>query len=282
MILMKNVKYIGIRGHRGSGKNTIAYLLGNIIQWLLDNHMTDNGLDVTEVYQLACDSRFVDSYRSWCESIKRDETGSIEEMNTASVYLESFGDTPRILLQLITNIPSEFFNSDYYKDHIVVNLKDFTWRVDEYLEKMQDVQIYTSEDFINNKTNLDNIDKTDMYMTLREFIIYFAQVCMRHLGQSVWVKSMRCSDSESFDDYYNIGTQYKIFRDIKAPSELNYIKEHDGVIIKVDRPNFKKQNGGVESLSNDNRFDYNVVITEDITTDEKLMSNLIKIAISII
>lgn len=279
---MRNIKFIGIRGHRGSGKNTVAYLLGNIIQWLLDNYMTKQGLNINYASQLTQDSVFTTAYRVWCDCIKNDEQEALDNINAGNVYFESFGDTPRVLLQLITNIPNNYFNSDYYKDHVVVNLKDFSWKiVDDPTEETS-----FDESLINEieRENIDEVDEEDISMTLRDFIIYFAQVCMKYLGRSVWVKSMRRSDfdQDSYDDYYNIGTIYKIFRDIKAPSELTYVKDHDGIIIKVDRPDFKKEDAGVESLSNDSRFDYHVVINEDILTDQKLKEELVKIAIELV
>lgn len=279
---MKNIKYIGIRGHRGSGKNTVAYLLGNVIQWLLDNYVTKQGLNMKYATQLTQDPVFNTAYRVWCDCIKKDEQEALDDMNAANVYFESFGDTPRILLQLITNIPTEYFNSDYYKDHVIVNLKDFSWEIIKDLKQVGDKAPLKTEDLMQEYWNYDNIDNIDEYLTLREFIIYFAQVCMKHLGQSVWVKSMRASDKDNYDDYYNIGTIYKIFRDIKAPSELTYVKGKGGVIIKVDRPDFKKEDAGVESLSNDPRFDYHVIIREDILTDETLKEELVKIAIELV
>lgn len=281
---MKNIKFIGIRGHRGSGKNTVAYLLGNIIQWLLDNYMTKQGLNIKYASQLTQDPVFTTVYRVWCDCIKNDEQEALDNINADNVYFESFGDTPRILLQLITNIPNNYFNSDYYKDHVVVNLKDFSWEIKKDIDKVPNL---TDVHTLSTAVYMDMIDFTSddtIFMTLRNFIIYFAQVCMKYLGQDVWVKSMRRSDfdQDNYDDYYNIGTIYKIFRDIKAPSELTYVKDHDGIIIKVDRPEFKKENTGVESLSNDPRFDYHVVINEDILTDQKLKEELVKIAIELV
>lgn len=277
---MKHTKYIGIRGHRGSGKNTVAYLLGNIIQWLQDNYMTKQGLNMKYVTELTKDPVFNVSYRVWCDCIKKDESGSLEEMNTPNIYLESFGDTPKMLIELLTNIPHEYFNSDYYKDYVVVNISDFTWKVSE--DPSHEVT-YDYEALLDEieRGNITEVDNENIYLTLRDLIVYFATVSMKYLGRSVWVKTMRASDKDNYDDYYNIGDVYKIFRDIKAPSEITYVKDHNGVIIKVDRPCNKKKNVGVESLSNDTRFDYHVIINEDILTDEKLKEDLVKIAIEL-
>ena len=276
---MNNTQYIGIRGHRGSGKNTVAYLLGNTIQFIIDNYMTHMGLVMKYASQLLQDPVFSVTYKVWCDAIKADETGSIEEMDARNVYFDSFGDTPRILLQLITNIPNDYFNSDYYKDHIIVNLKDFSWKIED--SDLVLLSLADAETVIKG-VDREGFDCSHIYLSLREFIIYFAKVCMKYLGNDVWVKSMRCSENKGYDDYYNVGTVYKIFRDIKAPSELTYVKDHNGIIIEVERPAFKKSDKGVESLDGDERRDYKLTIKEDISTDEQLKKDIVNIALEII
>ena len=123
-------KYIGIRGYRGSGKNTIAYLLGSTIQYIIDYYnCSKEGLPaVNEVLE---DNSFNVMYDVCCDCIKNDEQDALDNMNARNIYLESFGSTPKMLVELLTNIPHEYFNSDYHKDHIVVNLSDFSWKIEE-------------------------------------------------------------------------------------------------------------------------------------------------------
>lgn len=272
---MNNKKYIGIRGHRGSGKNTIAYLLGNIIQYCLENNKNKE----TSVDEILQDKTFNIMYRVCCECIKNDESNALDEMNTPNVYLESFGDIPRTLLQLITGIPNDYFYSDYYKDHVVVNLKDFSWIVDDNEANLKSL---CSAQAVIEGVEREGFENSTIYLSLREFIVYFANVCMKYLGQNVWVKSMKASHINDFEDYYNIGTQYRIFRDLKAPSELTHVKDLDGTIIKVDRPKFKKRRKGVELLDNDNRFDYQITINDDILSDEDLKRELVKITLDVL
>ena len=115
-------KYIGIRGHRGSGKNTISFLLANTIQFLINNKIDD--LTLIEDNKL-----FNVLWRIWCDKIIENEQGALDEMNTNNVYLDSFGYNPKFLIELLTDIPHEYFNSDYYKDHVIINIYDFSWEV---------------------------------------------------------------------------------------------------------------------------------------------------------
>ena len=72
--------------------------------------------------------------------------------------------------------------------------------------------------------------------------------------------------------------RFKIFPDIKASSEITYIKDKGGVIIKVSRPGHKKA-GGMDLLRGDSRYDYEVVIDGKL---EDLSPQILKVAIDII
>ena len=269
---MNKVKYIGIRGHRGSGKNTIAYLLGCILQYLNDHR------EVTPDY-IHDDNSFEIFYKVCCDTIKKDEQEALANADNNNVYIETFGSTPKMLVELLTDIPHEYFNSDYHKDHVLVNISDFSWRIEEEPEGKA---TFNHEGLLTEimRGNIQEIDNENITLSLRELIVYFAVVSMMFLGNSIWVKAMKCNErrNSKYDDYYNIGTIYKIFADIKAPSELSYIKELGGIILMVERPEFAKSDKGVSTLDADHRYDYKVVIEKDILEDTKLRDQLIDIA----
>ena len=70
--------------------------------------------------------------------------------------------------------------------------------------------------------------------------MYFGrEVMQRFFGLNVWVKTLRsCDDRYPYN--FNDNLYYKIFTDLKYPSEATYIKEKQGVIVKVNRPGHKK------------------------------------------
>ena len=280
---MNKTKYIGIRGHRGSGKSTVAYLLGNIIQYIIDNYKSQKGLVVSTVNEVLADTYFNVNYKVLCDCIKTDEQAALADMNSNNVYLETFGSTPKMLVELLTDMPHEYFNSDYYKDHVIVNISDFTWKV---VDDATGEATYGYENLLDEieRGNITEIDDENIYLTLRDFIVYFATVSMKYLGRSVWVKTVRCNEKkyDQYEDYYNVGTRYKIFADIKAPSELDYVHNQGGTIILVERPEFKKKSKGVSTLDHDDRCDYRVVINKDISEDEELKSQLIGIALDLV
>jgi hypothetical protein len=119
----------------------------------------------------------------------------------------------------------------------------------------------------------------DVYMTLREFILYFGIYVMQNaFGRNVWVKSLIANNKYYNGLFQDDCNRYKIFPDIKASSEITYIKDKGGVIVKVSRPGHKKV-GGMDLLRGDSRYDYEVVIDGEL---ESLSSQILKIANEII
>ena len=242
------MKYIGVRGHRGSGKQTIAYLLANTLEYLIQKK------DLTV---------FKEKFSEWCQYII-DDSEIIQNTDCDHVIMEGFGDNPKILVYMLTGIPLDYMRNDFYKDNITINLKTFEHKsidenfspnlvtAKEYFEKLQ----FTTE---------PKPIAEDVWMTLREFIQYFGIYIMQNaLGLNVWVKSM-ISNQNYYDCLYQDDFKgYKIYYDVKARTEINYIKDRGGVIVKVSRPGHKKT-GGMDLLRGDNRYDYEITNCENLT-----------------
>ena len=261
---MKQITYIGIRGHRGSGKNTVAYLLANTIQYLLDK----------------CEDDMFDlHWNIWCDRIIDNEQNALNNLDTYNVYLESFGFMPKMLVELITNIPHDYIESDYHKDHLFINVRTLDWKiVDDLKDKPMTVDLNAFRNHMHTFRGDMSAYTREPFMSLRDFIVYFANTCMSALGQDIWVKSVRNNElREDENDVYNIGPRFKIFKDIKAPSELTYIKEKNGIVIKVIRPGNMKKNQGVELLKDDDRWDFEIENT-DIRNDQNFRSKIVDIA----
>ena len=256
------MNYIGIRGHRGAGKSTIAYLLGNTINELLRQQKDSYDEPISELYQ------------TWCDEIVNNEN-IIHDVCLDKIYFESFSDTIKIMIKMFLGCPQEFLYSDYHKDHVVINLRDFTYKVYESIP--ENIKTYTSKELYECMSKVGNpitITK-NVYITLREFILYFGrEVMQRHFGMNVWVKSLK-SSQELFTNIFNEEDCYKIYMDVKTPGEVTYIKNLGGVIIKVVRPGHKKPKG-IDKLSQDNRFDYEVTIGENLYDTINQVINIAK------
>lgn len=240
------MNYIGIRGHRGSGKQTVAYLLGQTIDWILSDNFKDT---------------YENDFKRWCNNIIKDED-IINEVSLIKVYFDSFGDSPKTFVSLLLGMDPGTTNNDYYKDHTIINLKDFSYKV--YDDIPDDIECLSAEELyklFNAKKEPATILK-DIYVTLREFVMYFGkEVMQRYFGLNVWVKTLRASE-EWYQSTYNDKNYYKIYYDIKFPSEVTYIKDKNGVIVKVSRPGSKKK--GKDRLLHDDRYDYEVVIGDSL------------------
>lgn len=248
-------KYIGIRGHRGSGKISIAYLIANTIEYLMDFKNVGEEFD--------------NLYKSWCNELMKDEQNAVYNIDAPHVYLESFGDLPKMLTEMLTNIPHEYIYSDYYKDHIFINVRTM-----QYIEMNDDEidnfdhDLWKSQDLINFVEEYGFGEFESYWISLREFILYYAKTTSKYLGNDIWVKLMRVSEERdnAMQERYNIfgkGDKYKLFVDLKAVSEVTYVKERNGFIIKINRPQNIKEKG-FDNLENDTRYDYELNIEGDL------------------
>lgn len=236
------MKHIGITGHRGSGKNTTAYLLGNILERMRKGHSKE---------------LIEESFPIWCDEIRRDGN-AIYDCCLYFVYFDEFGDMPKSMVSQLLGIDMGMLDNDFMKDHMYVNLKDFT------LHKELEPTV-TSEEYLNSipfgKPKLIRRINTDSYMNLREFVKMFSVDIMQHVfGTNVWLKAR----SRQLEQYGEVEDGWRIFTDVKRGDELLYIKDKNGVIIKVQRPVNRKKDNGISNIDEVD-VDYTITITTDIS-----------------
>lgn len=247
------MKYIGVKGHRGSGKNSISYLLGRTI-----NYIYKHGID-------SLDHEYFDTqYKKWCDELMENES-CINNANLEYVYFDSFSDSIKGFIRMMLGCPSEFIYEDKYKDLIVVNLKDLSYRHIYEFEKIPELktsaEIYNDMPF--NSTESPITLTKDRYMLLREFIMYFGyDVMQRFFGKNIWVKILRASCKNWDDIYDRYGDNYKIFTDLKTQAEMDFIKQNNGVVINTIRPSNKKGKSKLTII--DDKSDYNILINGDL------------------
>lgn len=255
------MNYIGICGHRGAGKNSISYLLGNIIEYLIV---------YKDIYK-----DFDNKYKCWCDELMKD-SNVVYKSGTNHVYYESFADGLKLLLTLLTNIPQDYFYDDYFKDNLIINLKDFSYQNINDLPK--DIKIFTHNELYKEipKDSPIGIINKDVYITLRDFILYFSQdVMKRFFGENVWIKSL--NDSV---DVFDTTHEYRIFVDVKTVSENIFIKNKGGVIVNITRNDNIKESSDLNKLPELNTIsaDYNISVQSDLYS---LKDELIELAFNI-
>lgn len=271
------MKYIGIQGYRGAGKETWSFLLGSILDYLIQSENDKCDLNIEEINKI---------YDNAVEAIYCNPQ-FLQDSEFNHVYIASFSDTSKALLHLMTNIPMEYMYDSEYKSNTYINLKTF-----EYVEGVIDpseLNIISAQSlwdkklkdihFINNPYNPSPLE--DEWMQLKEFLMYYGHFVMKNfLGKNIWVKSLDSVEEE--DEYFIQDNSYKIFNDVKFESEVKYIKEHGGVIIYIDRPkNVKKDFIPIDKIQHPDytiRVDTNNL--EDLSS-EAVKSQVIELALSI-
>lgn len=244
---MKDTLYIGIRGHRGSGRPTVSYLLAHTIDYLIEHGSFDENFDA--------------SFDSFISNIKTYHNDFILRTNCTNVYLESFSDLPRLMCAMILNIDSDMMYNEYSKDNILVNIDDLTIVDRGDIDCV--VNTITAEDLFNLKMKHIRSKASDYhcdcYITLREFCTYYSIYCMQTMMcNDLWIRTLENSFFTKDD------VRVKIFYDVKLPQEVSYIKNNGGYIVCANRPKHKKRDTSVSNhLANDKRIDFKVTIDGD-------------------
>ena len=184
----------------------------------------------------------------------------IDKCSLNHVYFDSFSDTLKLFVELMTGIPHDYIYNDWYKDHVVINVKDFSYIVYENIP--ENIQLYTHEELYKSipKDSNPTAFNKNIYITLREFILYFGmEVMQRYFGLNVWIKALKVNENR-FNTIFIDDNDYKIYTDVKTPSEVTYILDKGGYIIHITRPNNRKKSAGFDKLSKDGRIDYTIYV----------------------
>ena len=240
------MQFIGITGHRGSGKTSIGYLLGHVINAI------KRGLSKEEIKN---------EFTTWCDTIKNDEN-AIYDCSLYYVYFDELGEMPKSFVAQLLSIDMSVLDNDVLKDNMYVNMKNF-----KLYDKDQSFKIITSDDILEG-----NKKWKDCYISLRDFTkVLSIDIMQKFFGADVWLKSRIVND-----DKWNIHSLegWKIFSDVKTKEEIKYIKDNSGILIRTSRPSHKKSNAGISTIENFNA-DF-IINTEGLLID--LFEQIYKIA----
>ena len=241
------MKYIGIRGHRGAGKNSISRLLGLALQYYKDNNCFDEGFDKR--------------YDELCSNLVKDKE-YYNEVWFNNVYFDNFSDNLKVIISQMFNVDVNLLFTDEFKDNKYINLKDFKIYNLANIDKSQTTTYKKLFEKRLNELDVETsprVFKDDIYMSFREFVMYMGWMFQSFLGKNIWVKLIKLNDLQ-IDEFYN-NIKYRIYCDVKSPSEISYIKEKQGLIVKLYRPdNIKKDTDVSQLIDYDNRVDFTIDI----------------------
>lgn len=204
-------KIIGIVGNRGTGRKTAAWLLAQTIEEKRKG-------TPWEKYKVL--------FESWVKLVIIDPA---EATSTDHVVLDSFGE--HILDQIKQFCPALI----EYDLHDEATLKGFyinpaTFEVipetsNEFA--FDDVSTCTASEYASLILEPNKI-RSGLYMSLNEFILYFAHYTMKHaFGPNVWLNiAVATADAMGSSDS-------RIYWDVKTQAELDYISRNKGTIIEL-------------------------------------------------
>lgn len=260
-------KYIGIRGHRGSGKSSISYLLALMIQ----NLQTNKGTYPENI---------VEEYNKLVTEIREGDMNN--NVAFRDIHLETFSDTPISLIYMIFGIPVEDCYDDWKKDNMFINLRTY-----EYTDVVPEMAWNASDYFSLRNAEVDcetspHKISADVWLSLRELISFYGNYVMKYFfGANVWIKSMVVNE-KGMENFFTQDEDitWKIYTDVKFTSEVDFIKARGGVIINLKRPNKIKENHDTSTnLKYDTRINYELEYDE--IGSEETRRKLMELAIEI-
>ena len=253
---------IGIRGHRGAGKNTLSFLLGTAIEHYTRKGSFDGFHDVYNKAVMRC--RLNESF--------------LYEANFRNVYYESFADIPKVMVADLVGVPTEWAYDDWLKDSTFICINTFEVKCPKDKLEREAVKNHLNTygvlyDASNIKSAIDT--GKEAWLSLRELISYFSHFMRENMGTDVWIKALKSSLWEKEKFFTGNKTMYKIFVDCKFPSEISYIKNNGGVIVKTEFPGNMKPDTSISSaLADDPRYDYLFNMQNDLFALEEDIKSL--------
>lgn len=233
--------YIGLNGLAGSGKDTVAKMLKAILVKDWDN-IEDCKAFYNEYFsQPNCSATFTNN-----------------NPYKFRVYAIAFADQLKYICASIFGIPVDRFYNNKSNAWICIN-KDF-----QYTEVRPD-NVISCEEYYYNCSEYKHSD-TKYYLSLRDILVYIGTyVLQQDVNKDVFTNIVQNTITSIASN--NRELKYVIITDIRFLHELDYVKKHHGITIKISNPK-------VEALNNiaehdlDDEDSYTYTIDNDGTYDE--------------
>jgi len=236
-MLVNNDKllYIGLNGLAGSGKDTVAKIL-NII--LMKDWSDYN----------SCKS-FYDNY--YANYNKPNASATYYEKfkgSNAQVICLAFADQLKFICSDIFGIDLRCFHFNKSTAWICIN-KGF-----EYTEVRPDNVISCEEYYYNLEQY--KASETKYWMSLRDILVYIGTyVLQQDLNRQVFVNTVSNKIKSSILSNPNI--KYAIITDVRFLHELEYIRNHNGITIKIIRNSIQQLDNIAEhDLDEEDSYDF--------------------------
>lgn len=200
-------KILGICGRRGSGRKTAAWLLAQTIE---------------EKRKGTSWEKYKVLFESWVKLVILDPA---EATSTDHVVLDSFGEH---ILDQVKQLCPALIEYDLHDERVLENyyINPTTFGI-LLAGELYDEDKCTAAQYAECIKHSGEAPDT-LYMSLGEFIIYFAHHTMKKaFGPNVWLNiATATADAMGSPDI-------RIYWDVKTQAELDYISRNKGIIIEL-------------------------------------------------
>lgn len=233
--------YIGLNGLAGSGKDTVAKMLKAILVKDWDNIEDCKAFYHEYFSQPNCSATFTNN-----------------NPYKFRVYAIAFADQLKHICASIFGIPVDRFYNNKSNAWICVN-KDF-----QYTEIRPD-NVISCEEYYYNCSEYKN-SETRYYLSLRDILVYIGTyVLQQDINKDVFTNIVQNTITSIAAN--NRELKYVIVTDIRFVHELDYVKKHNGITIKITNPKVEALNNIAEHELDD-EDSYTYTIDNDGTYDE--------------
>ena len=211
---------VGIKGHKGSGKDTIA----SMIHYIMAVGTTAATYDNWEI----------------ADKVTKDE------LDVPTIH---FADKIKDDLSLMLGINRECFDSQEYKDNKYYHIRTGSFKTAKMIREFPIPEITLSDLKENNFANWVNSYNKDCVIKLRTLMQYYGTEIIRdQLGSNIWVK-IGIDTAIKYKDYYG----YAVIADVRFHNESQAIYEVGGKLIYIQKDVKKKVEHSSENIIKSNR-----------------------------
>ncbi len=242
--MISNTLYIGIGGHKGSGRSTFTYLLSKVLDYQDINWKNNPSLEDKEFREMVIEA---------IETINNNPD-FLREYGSNNTYITSFSDTMKFYISFMLGVDFQWLTKEENRGRLFINLNTLDI-VKDLKEDVIDIKNLQDNDFTNK-----NISPCS-WLSMEDFYTYFMKdIFKKHLGKNIWVKLIDKEDKR--DKSYISPYKFKIYHGIKQNNELDFIKDRNGVTIYLNRPTNRKNSKNITTLTED--YDITIDIKGDI------------------
>lgn len=246
---MNNILYIGLIGYIGAGKDTVAKMLRLLLskQW-----------KSYEEYSAFYKSVYVNPKRpaTYNDPLQTDSSKAI---------CMAFADQLKRICSDMFGVPVEWFYTNKGTAWLAVNT-DFS-----YTETFPGDNIISAEEFYYNNDQImdEGLKGHIKWMSLREILVYVGTyILQQDINRNIFVNIFKNNIKRLENSNKNL--KYVIATDVRFKHEINYIKDNNGIIINIQRPNIDRYDNLAEHMLDD-FTDYDYIIRNGGSYDDLLL-----------